>query len=97
MSKIDLGSQPLTNFKDLGLVWDTEKDKFFVNLREFCEASTRRQIVSQRASHFDSLGIASLFILGARLILQKVSISDADWDDALLLDVKDKWKKCFYG
>ena len=37
--------------------------------------------------------MASQFILGARLILQKVSIYVADWDDALPLDVKDKWKK----
>ena len=37
--------------------------------------------------------MASPFILRARLILQKVSISGADWDDVLPLNVKDKWKK----
>ena len=64
-----------------------------INLREFCEASTRREMASQLASQFDSLGMASPFILGARLSLQKVSISGADWDDVLPLDVKVKWKK----
>ena len=64
-----------------------------INLREFCEASTRRQMASRLPSQFDPLVIASPFILGARLILQKVSISGADWDDVLPLDVKDKWKK----
>ena len=93
VSEIDLGSQPLPDSKALELVWDTEKDILLINLREFCEASTRRQIASQLTSQFDSLGMASPFILGARLILQKVSISGADWDDVLPLDVKDKWKK----
>ena len=93
VSEIDLGSQPLPDSKALGLVWNTEKDILLINLREFCEASTRRQMASQLASQFDPLGMASPFILGARLILQKVSISGADWDDVLPLDVKDKWKK----
>ena len=85
--EIDLGLRPLPDSNALGLVWDTEKDKLLVKLREFCEASTRRQMASQLASQFDPLGMASPFILGARLILQKVSISGADWDDALPLDV----------
>ena len=93
VSKIDLGSQPLPDSKTLGLVWDTEQDRLLVNFREFCEASTRRQMASQLASQFDPLGMASPFILGARLILQKVSTSGADWDDVLPVDVKDKWRK----
>ena len=90
VSKIDLGSQPLPDSKALGLVWDTEQDRLLVNFREFCEASTRRQMASQLASQFDPLEMASPFILGARLILQKVSTSGADWDDVLPVDVKDK-------
>ena len=93
VSEIDLGSQPLPDSKALGLVWNTEKDILLINLLEFCEASARRQMASQLASQFDPLGMASPFILGARLIWQKVSISGADWDDFLPLDVKDKRKK----
>ena len=52
VSEIDLGSQPLPDSTALGLVRDTEKDKLLVNLREFCEASTRRQLASQLASQF---------------------------------------------
>ena len=74
----NLGSQPLPDSKALGLVWDTEKDILLINLREFCEASTRRQMASQLATQFDPLGMAPPFILGARLILQKVSIFGAD-------------------
>ena len=53
VSEIDLGSQPLPDSKALGLVWNTEKDILLINLREFCEASTRRQMASQLASQFD--------------------------------------------
>ena len=93
VSKIDLGSQPLPDSKALELVWDTEQDRLLVNFREFCEASTRRQMAGQLESQFDPLGMASPFILGARMILQKVSTSGADWDDVLPVDVKDKWRK----
>ena len=79
--------------RQLGLVWGIQKDKLLVNLREFCEVSTWQQMASQLASQFDLLEMALSFILGARLILQKVLISGADWDDTLPLDVKDKWKK----
>ena len=47
-------------------------------------------MASQLARRFDLLGMASPFILWARLILQKVSIPGVDWGDALLSDVKDK-------
>ena len=36
---------------------------------------------SQLASLFDPLGMASLFLLGGKLILQKVSSSGVGWDD----------------
>ena len=59
VSEIDLESQPLPNSKALGLVWNTEKDILLINLREFCEASTRREMASQLARQFDPLGMAS--------------------------------------
>ena len=93
ISKIGLGSQPLPDSKDLGLLWNTDPDWLLVNFHEFCEASTRRQMVSQLASQFDPVGVASPFTLEARLILQKVSTFGADWDDTLPEDVEDKWKK----
>ena len=69
MSEIDLGSQPLPNSKALGLVWNTEGDVLRVRCREFTEAATKREMSSQLASQFDSLGMASPFLLGGKLIL----------------------------
>ena len=90
VSKIDLESQLQPDSKALGVVWDTEQNRLLVYFREFCEASTRQQMPSQLASQLDPLGMAFPLILGARLILQEVSTSGADWDNALPVDIKDK-------
>ena len=54
-----------------------------IGARKFTEASTRREITSQLASQFDSLGIVSPLLLGGKLILQKVATSGTDWDKVL--------------
>ena len=98
LSEIDLRSQLLPDSKALELVWNIEQDRLLVNyIREFCEESTRRQMSSQLANQFDPLGMASPFILEARLILQKVSTSGADWNDALPEDIRYMWKKWLFS
>ena len=93
VSEIDLGSQPLPDSTALGLVWDTQQDKLRIHCREFVEASTRREMSSQLSSHFDPLGMASPFLLGGKLILQRVSSSGFGWDDVLPADVRSSWRK----
>ena len=93
VSEIDLGSQPLPDSTALGLVWDTQQDKLRVHCREFIEASTRREMSSQLSSHFDPLGMASPFLLGGKLILQRVSSSGFGWGDVLPADVRSSWRK----
>ena len=75
------------------MTWDTQKDLLRVYSREFAEASTRQEMSSQLASLFDPLGMASPFLLGGELILQKVSSSGVGWDDVLPADIRDGWKK----
>ena len=93
MSEIDLGSQPLPNSKALGLVWDTEGDVLRVRCREFTETATKREMSSQLASQFDPLGMASPFLLGGKLILQKVSSLGLGWDETLPDEVRVGWRK----
>ena len=83
LKEIDLGVQPLPDSKALGLIWDTQNDMLRVYSREFAETSTRREMSSQLASQFDPLGMASPFLLGGKLILQRVSSSGFEWDDNL--------------
>ena len=77
----------------MGLVRDTQQDKLRIRCREFMEASTRREMSSQLSSHFDPLGMTSPFLLGGRLILQRVSSSGFGWDDILPADVRSSWRK----
>ena len=93
VSNIDLGVQPLSNFSALGLTWDTRRDILRIHCREFEEASTKREMFSQLSSQFDPLGMASPFLLGGKLILQRVSSSGVSWDDVLPDDIRKDWKK----
>ena len=94
VSEVDLGSDPLPDFKKLGLTWNPENDKFRVNIKEFYNATTRREMPSQLAIQFDSLGMASPYLLWDKLILQKVATSAVEWDETLSVDIQDSWKKC---
>ena len=94
--KIDIGSQPLPDSSALGLSWDPEADVLKIGGRKFAEASTRREMTSQLASHVipcNPLGMVSPLLLGKKLILQKVAASGVDWDESLPVDIKKQWKK----
>ena len=93
VSEVDLGSDPLPDSKTLGLTWDSENDKFCVNISEFCKATTRREMSSQLASQFDPLGMASPYLLWGKLLLQKVASSGVEWDKTLSVDIQESWKK----
>ena len=93
IGKIDIGSQPLPDSTALGLSWDPESDTLKISGRTFVEAATRREMASQLANQFDSLGIVAPLLLGGKLILQKVAASGVDWDDAVSDEVKKDWKK----
>ena len=64
-----------------------------IHCREFEEASTKCEMSSQLSSQFDPLGMASPFLLGGKLILQRVSLSGVSWDDVLPDDIRKDWKK----
>ena len=93
VSEVDLGSDFLPDSKTLGLTWDPKNDKFRVNIKEFRNATTRREMSTQLASQFDPLGMASPYLLWGKLILQKVATSGVEWDETLSVDILDSWKK----
>ena len=82
--------------KALGIVWDVENDQFKICLDEkLTDVTTRRQMTSQLASNFDPLGIASLCLLGGKLILQKAAMAKLHWYDELPGDIVNKWNSCY--
>ena len=87
VSNIDLGVKPLPDSSALGLTWDTRRDMLRIHCREFEEASTKCEMSGQLSSQFDPLGMASPFLLGGKLILQRVSLSGVSWDDVFPDDI----------
>ena len=78
--------------KALGIVWNVENDQFKICFdKKLTDVTTRRQMASQLVSNFDPLGIASLCLLGGKLILQKAAMAKLDWDDELPSDIVNEW------
>ena len=87
--EVDLCSDPLPNSKTLGLTWDPQNDNFRINVKQFSHATTRREMISQLASQFETFGMIGPYILGGKLILQV----SAGWDDLVPVDIQHSWKR----
>ena len=48
-----------------------------------CEVSTRREMLRAIASLFDPLGFLAPWLLGGKLLLQRVTVLKLDWDEKL--------------
>ena len=62
-AEVDLGSDPFPDSKTLSVTWNPKNDEVRVNIKEFSNATTRREMSSQLASQFDPLSLASLYLL----------------------------------
>ena len=91
--EIDLGSQPMPDFKALGLVWGVENDKLSVIKRNLLDISTRRQMLSFLVGQFDPMGILAPCLPVGKLILQNVATLGLGWDDELPEDIVKRWRK----
>ena len=90
---IDLGSQLMPDSKALGLAWDVEHDSLRVCSRHMlCEISTRREILRAIASLFDPLGFLAPWLLGGKLLLQRMTVLKLDWDEKLPPGIVKEWK-----
>ena len=84
LREVDLGTQPMPEYKALGLVWDVEDDKLRVSSRQpLGSVSTRREMLRALASQFDPLGFLAPWLLGGKLILHNATKLGYDWDDYL--------------
>ena len=91
--EIDIGSGPMPDCKALGLVWDVESDELRVCCnRHLTEVFSRREMLRMLAGQFDPLGILAPCLLGGKLILQEVTCSGIDWDDAIPDNIRRDWK-----
>jgi hypothetical protein len=75
----------------LGVIWSVKEDTISFQTRSSEKPATRRGMLSVISSVFDPLGIASPFILPARILLQSLCRREMGWDDPIGGDELSKW------
>lgn len=79
--------------KILGLTWVRDDDmfKFTVHLPENDSPPTKRSILSQLTRLFDPFGWLAPVLITAKILIQKLWLSGADWDQELPLELAQEW------
>ena len=76
----------------LGVKWAVAADQFFFEAPALPEEQlTRRSLLSYVSSVFDPLGLVSPMILEGKLIFQKATRHGLGWDDAIPVDLSQRW------
>ena len=81
---LDLGDDAPRK-RALGVQWDTDADTLGFKVRRDEKPHTRRGILSMISSVYDPLGLASPFILSAKIILQDLCRLKISWDEQIPL------------
>ena len=82
--------------KALGVNWDIGSDTLSFKLNLDGKPTTRCQMISMISKIYDPLGLAALFLLKGKRILQELCKSNFNWDDVVSDDyiiAWEKWKK----
>lgn len=83
--------------KALGVQWNLGKDNFEynLNLQPILDDSiiTKRNILSDIQQLFDPLGWIAPCIVLAKILIQKLWLEKADWDEDLNIFLKEEWLK----
>lgn len=91
LATLDLTTDPLPHERSLGVLWDTEQDKFTFHYQSLIKPDTRRGVLSTVASLFDPLGLTASFALQGRIILQETCRDNSDWDAPLTKSLLTRW------
>ena len=93
IQNIDLECDELPGERVLGVYWSTDPDAFELKTTVKNVAPSRRNILSVIASVYDSLGMASPFVLTAKFLLQEMCRMSIGWDDELPENIVKVWQK----
>lgn len=78
--------------KTLGILWNSKTDSFIFTSVEHQPATiTKRTILSSISQVFDPLGLLQPIIVGGKLILQKLWLTKADWDEQIPSPLKESF------
>lgn len=81
------------NTKTLGIEWCPCSDSILynVNMSGSQKTVSKRSILSSVAQIFVPLGLLSLCIIQAKILLQKLWLEKLSWDDSIPLNLKTQW------
>ena len=81
----------------LGVYWSVEEDELGFKVQKMAKPLTKRGILSMLSSVYHPLGIASLFVLGARKVMQELCRTKMGWDDKVPPVYQQQWQKWTQG
>jgi hypothetical protein len=93
LKDLDFNDGPLPVERTLGTQWCIESDSFKLRIILQLKPCTRRGILSTISSIYDPLGFAAPFLLIGRQILQDLCRDQAEWDDPVPEEVRQRWEK----
>ena len=93
LHQVDLHEDDLPSHKALGLVWNPDDDLLCIKVTGSSHPFTRRVLLSLMASIYDPLGMVGLYMLPAKLILQRLTIQGLDWDSEISESDRLEWER----
>ena len=88
----DLVNEELPTERALGVHWNVEKDQLCFKLSLKTENIARRGTLSTLSSFYDTLGLASPFILRGKKILQDLCQEGLKWNETISEMYQRKWE-----
>ena len=82
----DLSTAEIPQERALRIIWQIEEDTLGFHLQLPKKPLTRRGLLNMLSSTYDPLGIAGLFLLEGRSIIQELCKNDLNWDEKVLQD-----------
>ena len=95
--EIDLNHNTLPSTKTLGVLWSAEEDAFSFRIVTpmVADVLTKRFIVGRVAEVFDPLGLASPFIVRAKILIQDLWTMGLGWDEPITHEISIRAKEWF--
>ena len=91
-AKETLGTKPL-EIKLLGLGWNNKRDTLCVSLSKPKAMRTKRTVLQTIAKFYDHLGIASPYLLTAKVVFRDICYRKPGRDTELPKDLRNRWER----
>ena len=89
---VDLDRKELPHGRALGVKWCVEQDLLCLEPVKSEFPNTKRGILSATSSVFDPLGLATPYVMKAKLIIQELWRRHIEWDEELPDDILQRWQ-----